>query len=168
MTFNYLANLPCTQTRGRTGMEVNPLVFETSASTDSAIWASFSDCAAKVVLPIGICKHICKKFPGRKHKNLYTAIRFRHFIPLRAGNRPSLLHRWGIPNLQEYLRMQFQEQCHCQGRPLRDRKPNHILCKCTFSCLLFFNNVLFRKQIYVTFCSFQHFQKDFFKGFHPF
>ena len=30
----------CTQTRGRTGMEVNPLVFETSASTDSAIWAS--------------------------------------------------------------------------------------------------------------------------------
>ncbi len=31
----------CTQTRGRTGMEVNPLVFETSASTDSAIWASF-------------------------------------------------------------------------------------------------------------------------------
>ena len=29
----------CTQTRGRTGMDVTPLVFETSASTDSAIWA---------------------------------------------------------------------------------------------------------------------------------
>ena len=41
----------CTQTRGRTGMEVNPLVFETSASTDSAIWASLSialKCGAKV------------------------------------------------------------------------------------------------------------------------
>ena len=34
-----LHNLFSTQTRGRTGMEVNPLVFETSASTDSAIWA---------------------------------------------------------------------------------------------------------------------------------
>ena len=28
-----------TQTRGQTGMDVTPLVFETSASTDSAIWA---------------------------------------------------------------------------------------------------------------------------------
>ena len=34
-----------TQTRGRTGMEVNPLVFETSASTDSAIWAFVEDAA---------------------------------------------------------------------------------------------------------------------------
>ena len=34
-----LSSSSCTQTRGRTGMEVNPLVFETSASTDSAIWA---------------------------------------------------------------------------------------------------------------------------------
>ncbi len=36
-----------TQTRGRTGMEMNPLVFETSASTDSAIWA-LAFVAAKV------------------------------------------------------------------------------------------------------------------------
>ena len=38
--FSTLSFYLCTQTRGRTGMEVNPLVFETSASTDSAIWAS--------------------------------------------------------------------------------------------------------------------------------
>ena len=31
-----------TQSRGRTGTGVTPLVFETSASTDSAIWAIFS------------------------------------------------------------------------------------------------------------------------------
>ena len=37
--FSTLSFYLCTQTRGRTGMEVNPLVFETSASTDSAIWA---------------------------------------------------------------------------------------------------------------------------------
>ena len=35
-----IISLSCTQTRDRTGMEVNPLVFETSASTDSAIWAT--------------------------------------------------------------------------------------------------------------------------------
>ena len=29
-----------TQSRGRTGTGVTPLVFETNASTDSAIWAS--------------------------------------------------------------------------------------------------------------------------------
>ena len=32
-------DLHCTQSRGRTGTGVNLLVFETSASTDSAIWA---------------------------------------------------------------------------------------------------------------------------------
>ena len=41
--------LSCTQTRGRTGMDVTPLVFETSASTDSAIWATvFLNCGAKI------------------------------------------------------------------------------------------------------------------------
>ena len=44
----------CTQSRGRTGTGVTPLVFETSASTDSAIWATGSVlvniAGAKVVL----------------------------------------------------------------------------------------------------------------------
>ena len=39
LIINRLSTAFSTQTRGRTGMEVNPLVFETSASTDSAIWA---------------------------------------------------------------------------------------------------------------------------------
>ena len=44
-----LADFLRTQTRGRTGMDVTPLVFETSASTDSAIWATVSlNCGAKV------------------------------------------------------------------------------------------------------------------------
>ena len=39
--FNHLADL----------LEVNPLVFETSASTDSAIWATcFLNCGAKIRL----------------------------------------------------------------------------------------------------------------------
>ena len=48
-----IISLSCTQTRDRTGMEVNPLVFETSASTDSAIWAGMAlyfKSTAKVII----------------------------------------------------------------------------------------------------------------------
>ena len=39
LILNELSAVFSTQSRDRTGMEVNPLVFETSASTNSAIWA---------------------------------------------------------------------------------------------------------------------------------
>ena len=51
-----------TQTRGRTGMEVNPLVFETSASTDSAIWACLiSQMRCKDTAFFETCNTFCKK-----------------------------------------------------------------------------------------------------------
>ena len=40
MSFSALRFVFRTQSRGRTGTGVTPLVFETNASTDSAIWAS--------------------------------------------------------------------------------------------------------------------------------
>ena len=61
MNYQLLSLLFCTQTRGRTGMDVTPLVFETSASTDSAIWASFSIANAKVHIFFNSARNTDKK-----------------------------------------------------------------------------------------------------------
>ncbi len=57
-----------TQTRGRTGMEVNPLVFETSASTDSAIWAN------GLLLVCG-----CKGMESFSYKKIFLSNFFHYF-----------------------------------------------------------------------------------------
>ena len=54
-----LSRFTRTQTRGRTGMDFTPLVFETSASTDSAIWAMTLQVDAKVRKFSGNCKLRC-------------------------------------------------------------------------------------------------------------
>ena len=60
-----------TQTRGRTGMEVNPLVFETSASTDSAILAClFLKCGAKIQLFLKTTILSLKK--GEKNEKIFS------------------------------------------------------------------------------------------------
>lgn len=42
------------------------------------------------------------------------------------------LRKPGKPSLQEYLQKLYPEQFHLLDPLLPDRKPNHILCKCTF------------------------------------
>ena len=84
----------CTQSRDRTGMEVNPLVFETSASTNSAIWAFwinllalvvglFLKCVAKVQLffkPASVWVKIFKYF--FHSGNMYGIVSHRKIISL--------------------------------------------------------------------------------------
>ena len=79
-----------TQTRGRTGMEVNPLVFETSASTDSAIWALrmrglFLDCGCKGTTFFFTSKH----FPDFSSKKVIITS-FITFIPIKIKKYSNL------------------------------------------------------------------------------
>ncbi len=67
--YNYLQRFLSTQTRGRTGMEVNPLVFETSASTDSAIWASAFQMRCKDTAFFYICNSFGRK--NGKEQNFF-------------------------------------------------------------------------------------------------
>ena len=68
-----LVSLFSTQSRGRTGTGVNLLVFETSASTDSAIWASdLSELRCKYTTYFCICKLFCTFFKIYVQKNLFT------------------------------------------------------------------------------------------------
>ena len=160
MISQYLAFYLRTQTRGRTGMDVTPLVFETSASTDSAIWATrFSFASAKVGNRIEIPKFSARKKTGHPVKQAEGASQhsiivsgrtllffteltaYMDFSLLPVGNHPYLLHTPGIPNLLEYLRMPFRERCHLRDLQLQGRKPNHILCKCTSSYSTMFKSL---------------------------
>lgn len=87
--FSTLSFYLCTQTRGRTGMEVNPLVFETSASTDSAIWATYC-----LLLGFKRCKdtafcdtiQILSTYFFEKMQILGFRLDSRHFVRLGAAD----------------------------------------------------------------------------------
>ena len=67
-----------TQSRGRTGTGVNLLVFETSASTDSAIWASgFTDFERKDRDYFLFCKIFTNFFFEKSHYSLPNMCRWR-------------------------------------------------------------------------------------------
>ena len=69
-----LSSFSCTQTRGRTGMEVNPLVFETSASTDSAIWALVSNAVQRYGFFLNLQEFYKKKEKKRIKDRINTSI----------------------------------------------------------------------------------------------
>ena len=69
-----LSRFTRTQTRGRTGMEVNPLVFETSASTDSAIWALVSNAVQRYGFYLNLQEFYKKKEKKRIKDRINTSI----------------------------------------------------------------------------------------------
>ncbi len=69
-----LSRFTRTQTRGRTGMEVNPLVFETSASTDSAIWALVSNAVQRYGFFLNLQEFYKKKEKKRIKDRINTSI----------------------------------------------------------------------------------------------
>ena len=75
-----LVSLSSTQSRGRTGTGVNLLVFETSASTDSAIWASdFSEMVYKYTTIFYICKIFTNFFDECVNILLFVAVQCNPF-----------------------------------------------------------------------------------------
>lgn len=74
LKINDLQGICGTQTRGRTGMEVNPLVFETSASTDSAIWALVSNAVQRYGFFLNLQEFYKKKEKKRIKDRINTSI----------------------------------------------------------------------------------------------
>ena len=72
--FSICLSKACTRSRGRTGTGVNLLVFETSASTDSAMQADFVkiDCKCNHIFPFG------KKSGQKNHGQTSYHIEYAH------------------------------------------------------------------------------------------
>ena len=102
--FSICLSKACTRSRGRTGTGVNLLVFETSASTDSAIRADFVkiDCKCNHIFPFG------KKSGQKNHGQTAYHIEYAHIcvqcIPFpqhgksyHANNRSGIRLRCCLP-----------------------------------------------------------------------
>ena len=82
--FSICLSKACTRSRGRTGTGVNLLVFETSASTDSAIRADFVkiDCKCNHIFPFG------KKSGQKNHEPTAYHIEYAHICVQRIPFPP--------------------------------------------------------------------------------
>ena len=131
--FSICLSKACTRSRGRTGTGVNLLVFETSASTDSAIRADFVkiDCKCNHIFPFG------KKSGQKNHGQTAYHIEYAHIcvqcIPFPqhgksypANNRSGIRLRCCLPPQPTHKNTPANNRF---GIPVRHRPPTWSLHK---------------------------------------